>query len=256
MSRLIVLLAIAVLASTAMAVLAGCDSASPIDQPVAAPTETTAPPVATATPAATVNEPASTPTPVPTADEGLEFVPIDSSGASRKQEPVGVVDRDSPKGNSADSNGLVQGDAYTWEDGDRTLTAYLQEDLVIEKGSGGLVPDIAQASEVGANTVRSADSQSKSNVLPVFRSESGELMTLPGGILLVLNAEWTTAEVNSFLSSNGIKMDRVSELSYAVNGFFVDTDPGFPSLELANTLAGQEGVELSSPNWGREASAK
>ena len=51
-------------------------------------------------------------------------------------------------------------------------------------------------------------------------------------------------------------MDRVSELSYAANGFFVETEPGFPSLDLANTRAGQEGVELSSPNWGREAVPK
>ena len=112
------------------------------------------------------------------------------------------------------------------------------------------------ANEGGANVVRSADGQSKSVTLPVFRSESGALMTLPGGVLLVLSSEWSQAKTNAFFSNNGIKMDRVSELDFAVNGFFVETGPGFPSLDLANALAAQEGVEISSPNWGREATPK
>ena len=51
-------------------------------------------------------------------------------------------------------------------------------------------------------------------------------------------------------------MDRVSELDYVANGFFIETGPGFPSLDLANALAVQDGVEISSPNWGREATPK
>ena len=81
-------------------------------------------------------------------------------------------------------------------------------------------------------------------------------MTLPGGVLLVLDPEWSQAQVNSFFSANGIKLDRVSELDYVDNGFFVETEPGFPSLELANTLAALEGVAVSSPNWSRESTPK
>ena len=36
------------------------------------------------------------------------------------------------------------------------------------------------------------------------------------------------------------------------NGFVVATEPGFAALELANALAGEDGVVLSSPNWWRE----
>ena len=43
----------------------------------------------------------------------------------------------------------------------------------------------------------------------------------------------------------------MSSLDYLTNGFFVETDPGFASLDLAKALAGQVGVELSSPNWRR-----
>ena len=56
--------------------------------------------------------------------------------------------------------------------------------------------------------------------------------------------------------NNGIDLDRVSELDYLTNGFFVETEPGFPSLDLANALAEQDGVRVSTPNWWRDRVAK
>ena len=195
------------------------------------------------------------PTSAPAADDRIEIVSAGSLGTSGKQEGTISADREPSKEGGA-SAGAVQGQVYSWEDGDRTLTAYLQTDLVVEQGSDGLPRDVVAADDGGTNVVRSADGQSQGDTLPVFRSESGELMTLPGGVLLVLNAEWSQAETNVFFSNNAIKLDRVSELDYATNGFFVETEPGFPSLDLANTLAALDGVEVSSPNWGREATPK
>ena len=280
MRKRVVLLTIAALVSSVMTVLAGCGSPAPTDRPAAAPTDkpVTAPtdrPAAALTETtsllqestATISTPlvddsVSTPTPLPSASNGIEVAPVDSFGTSRKQdpietiEPITVVDPDSPQKGGPGATGPVQGDPYTWQDGDRTMTVQLQADLVVEKGAGGLPRDVVPANEDGTNVVRSADGQSTSDTLPVFRSESGALMTLPGGVLLVLSAEWSEAETNAFFSNNGIKMDRVSELDYVANGFFVETEPGFPSLDLANTLAVQDGVEISSPNWGREATPK
>ena len=203
-----------------------------------------------------MDDPAPAPAPASSAGDGIEFAPVDSFGTSRKEEPIRVVGPDSPRKGVPGAAGPVEGDPYTWQDGDRTMTVKLQTDLVVEKGSGGLPRDVVAASEGGTNVVRSADGQSKSNTLPVFRSESGGLMILPGGVLLVLSSEWSQAETNAFFSNNGIKMDRLSELDYVANGFFVETGPGFPSLDLANALAVQDGVEVSSPNWGREATPK
>ena len=248
MRRHVVLMAAVFVVSGAAVVLAGCGSPAATERPVATPTSTAAPmQAATAT---------FTPTPVPTADDGLEFLPVDSLGSSGKQEPISAVDSDSTQKGGSATDGPVQGESYTWQDGDRTMTVRLQTDLVVEKDSGGMPRDVVAADEGGASVVRSADGQSKSDTLPVFRSESGAVMTLPGGVLLVLNSEWSTAEVNSFFSNNGIGMDRVSELDYAANGFFIETEPGFPSLDLANELAALDGVEVSSPNWGRESVAK
>ena len=289
MRKLVVLLAIVALVSSVTAVLAGCGPSAPTDQPAAAPAATqSAPPVddsvstPTPTSSAPTDQPAaaptetvsplltppatestptvddSVPTPAPASSDGdgIEFAPVDSSGTSRKEEPIRVVDSDSPQKGGPGATGPVEGEPYTWQDGDRTMTVKLQTDLVVEKGSGGLPRDVVSANEGGTNVVRSADGQSKSDTLPVFRSESGALMTLPGGVLLVLSPEWSQSETNAFFSNNRIKMDRVSELDYVANGFFIETGPGFPSLDLANALAAQDGVEISSPNWGREATPK
>ena len=45
-------------------------------------------------------------------------------------------------------------------------------------------------------------------------------------------------------------------MEFLENGFLVQTEPGFPSLELANELAAQEGVVISSPNWWREVETR
>lgn len=81
-------------------------------------------------------------------------------------------------------------------------------------------------------------------------------MTLPGGVLLLLDSGLDQAKVESFFSQNEIPLDRVSELGFLENGFFVETGPGLPSLELANALAAQDGVLISSPNWWIEVEAK
>ena len=257
MRKPVVPLTLAVLLATLMTFLAGCGSAAPTEQPAAVPTSTGTSPTQANSTAPGASGTASTPTPVPTTDDALEFIaPPDSSGSSKRQDPIAGGDPASSQKGVPGADGPVQGDAYTWEDGDRTLTAYLQTDLVVEKDSGGLPRDVVAANDGGGNVVRGADAQSKSDTLPVFRSESGDLMTLPGGVLLVLDPEWNEAQVSSFFSDNGIKLAQVSELSYAVNGFFIETEPGFPSLDLANTLATLDGVELSSPNWGREAVSK
>ena len=195
--------------------------------------------------------PTATPTTVPANDEGLEFVsPESSSGLGRDGGITAGQQRPPDKDRS--SLGPVEGRAYTWQDGDRTLTVYLQDDLVVERDSAGMPRDVVESDRGGVSLARSAQEKSKSDTLPVFRTGSGSLRTLPGGVLLVLNEEWTQAQADAFLSSNGIKKDRVSELSYASNGFFITTEPGFPSLELANRLAALDGVVVSSPNWGRE----
>ena len=156
------------------------------------------------------------------------------------------------EGDHSGLEGDSPGTVYTWQDGDRTLRVVLEprqavHETVADTTEDGEVEKGASDNVVPERSVPGGDGQ------PVFRSESGgELMTLPGGIILALDPEWDQHTVEGFLSRNGIALDRTSELDFLPNGFFVETEPGFPSLELANTLADQDGVILSSPNWSRE----
>ena len=148
-----------------------------------------------------------------------------------------------------------QGQVFTWQDGDRTLGAVLQDDLVVQDTASIKADDVVVVE--GGSTSIVEGRAGNSGAEPVFRSESGgELMTLPGGVLLALDADWDESQVDDFFERNGISADRVSELDFISNGFVVETEPGFPSLELANALAGQDGVTVSSPNWWREVQAK
>ena len=264
--------------------------------PAAAPTNETIPiPAADASeiltnsgsPSGSTPFPVVTPNPIPTpyhADEPLEIVPgSDAQQAKPFSGSVKPAVQPARTGNekvfrsSKPSDGLTVGAPgqdgvvisggqtvshqerrYTWQDGDRTLTVLLQPDLTVEdtvdvRSSQGVLAETPGGSivERGSSAAIAPDGGP-----PVFRSPSGTLMTLPGGVLLVLDEAWDQSQTTSFFAGNRIDPDRVSELEYATNGYFVETQPGFPSLELANSLAAQEGVEVSSPNWWREVIAK
>ena len=160
------------------------------------------------------------------------------------------------EGTSSELEGASPGTVYTYQDGDRALRVVLEppkqpQETVAEAASEDGVARKGELDSITRKQSGPGDGQ------PVFRSESGgELMTLPGGIMLALDPEWDQAAVEKFFSQNGISLDRTSELDFLDNGFFVETEPGFPSLELANALAGQEGVIISSPNWAREVDLK
>ena len=129
---------------------------------------------------------------------------------------------------------------YTWQDGERTMRVRLEPGTSTPRSGGG-----------DAKGVRGLDPGGDSE--PVFRSEpDGGLMTLPGGVLLVLDPSWSDSDADRFFSSNGIRAGRVTELNFAENAYFVETEPGFSSLQLANSLAAQKGVEIASPNWKGE----
>ena len=189
------------------------------------------------------------PTPEP-GDKPVLFVQGESQPLVKSPPAVPAAER------TVKGQGYDQGTVYTWEDGDRTQRVVLQDDLVVQDNDAITPGDDVVARGVGNSIVRKHPRHTQDDP-PVFRSESGGgLMTLPGGVLLALDPDWDQAKVDSFFSQNGIPKDRTSELDFIDNGFLVDTEPGFPSLELANELATNDGVLISSPNWWRDAEAK
>jgi hypothetical protein len=163
----------------------------------------------------------------------------------------------SSKGSRSDGGGSGQagpgqGTVYTWQDGDRTRRVVLLD----EAESPSAAPDTKSYTPNKPSTNESLDKDGRI-ADPVFRPESGGgLMMLPGGIILALEPDWDKATVEAYFSENGIAMDRVKKLDFIDNGFAVETEPGFPSLDLANELAEQDGVLISSPNWWTDVEAK
>lgn len=172
-------------------------------------------------------------------DDELYFVARGGDDPPDK-EPFEDDQRDSRKagatGSAADSNGTF----YTYRDGDRVYRVAVVSGWEANDAAGGAVRYMGEGK-------RSDESN------PVFRSENGGgLMTLPGGVLLVLEYEWSDAQVDAFFAEYRIDWSRVSEFGWLRNGFFIETEPGFPSLELANELAEAPGVLIATPNWWRE----
>ena len=194
----------------------------------------------------------------PAPKEGLQ----ENESTEPKPAPKATLDR-GPKGNrippgpaEALSFQSTSGTVYTWKDGDRTRRVVLQDGLVAQSKSEDSSKDVIVA-ESGGYSIVSRQYTHDSGDQPVFKSESGVgLMTLPGGLMLALDPDWDQATVDKFLQGNGINPDKVLELEFLENTFFVETDPGFPSLDLANSLADQKSVLVSSPNWQHQFETK
>ena len=270
----IAVLVIAVAAAATTTALVAARAQPPGPSPA-----TTAPPAQVA--------PANTPTPEPAPTVRVEVLPkpalelenqpvpkpvekefepkpapkaVQDRGPKGNRVPPGPVDAESSqtvaKSGGASGNDSAQGDVYTWQDGDRTMRAVLQEDMVVQDKSAVTSDDDVVAG-MGKNSIVRKQYKEGGNSGPVFKSESGGgLMTLPGGVMLALDPEWDQAAVDKFFAGNDIPADHVTPLEWLDNGFFVETEPGFPSLDLANSLVSQEGVVVSSPNWWRELTTK
>ena len=219
------------------------------------------------------SDPDPTPTPAPVVDSATESTPVPEVTIELPETPKEItlempvlpdksLSPSAPKtqrstgGVRSEPPAQPQGESYTWEDGDRTLTVLLEDDLVVQKTSEVTATDVVVVKGAVDSIVKKQASHG-SDTSPVFKSESGgELMTLPGGVLLALDPDWDETQVADFFAGNGISKDQISEMTFIENGYVVDTDSGFPSLDLANDLASQDGVLISSPNWSREVEAK
>ena len=166
------------------------------------------------------------------------------SGGMTQDEPAGGEPLGDTQLEESGQTGVVpisSANTYTWQDGKYTRTITHQADLTVTASAEG-------GSEIGPRQAGGAQSDSQ----PVFQSDTGETMTLPGGVLLVLDAEWDQARIDRFFKDNHVDRGLVQERTFTTNAYFIETEPGFPSLNLANELAGQDGVLLSSPNWQTE----
>ena len=201
-----------------------------------------------------VSSPRSTPAEVPAKTPETTKPPLTSPPRERKSPPniqPGASTKDEPP-KSGKTGTSPQSRAYTWQDAGRTMTVLIQDDLTVGENGKLATHTPSQSNEQNGLGARDSTGSADANeepALPVFRSRSGSIMTLPGGVLLALDETWTTDEASAFLTRNSIEQSRISELEYLTNGFFINTEPGFPSLELANSLVLQRRVILQGNSW-------
>ena len=135
-----------------------------------------------------------------------------------------------PRGATPDVGTLPRGAPLTYYDGDEARTVY---------------PVLASPGP-GAGGASGASGPAGP---PAYVSESGTVMWLPGGVVLLLDPTWSAARADSFLAANGVARSRASELGWIDNGFLIEAGPGRASIELANSLATLDGVIISTPDW-------
>lgn len=146
---------------------------------------------------------------------------------------------------------------FTYWDGDDQVTVY----LVAEPSEAqAWAQDGAAASDAASALSRATDRRlppaSWSSAETVFETQSGIEMSLPGGVILMLDPEWSPQQAAAFFAEHGIEPRDATEMSWIDNGFVVDADPGVGSLLLANSLVGQPGVVMSAPDWAFELEVK
>jgi len=236
---------------------------TPTPTPAATPSRTATPtpsPTASPTEVAATAEPASAErTPKPERPPDAQRGPVTGQPESRSGKPEKTPAATAGATKDSEESGAVGasvGQEYTWHDGDRVERITLESGLVLQPSSQNTASDVVARDDGHSSIVQRQDRHATSDTEPVFRSSGGQLMTLPGGVLLVLDDSWDQARVDRFFSENGISTSAVERQDWAINAFFVQTKPGMPSLNLANQLAALEGVEISSPNWQTEVSLR
>ena len=165
-----------------------------------------------------------------------EGAPSTEATATPRPAPTHEGQPANPRGGSAEDG------VYTWRDGDRIIPVRIETKRAVQGRTG------RRSDGVGEDDYRTE------SIVSV--SVGGDTMSLPGGVLVVLNPAWSQSRTGAFFSKNGIAPGSVSRLESMNNTFVVDTAPGLPSLRLANALATQDGVRVASPNWQMEVEAQ
>ena len=146
---------------------------------------------------------------------------------------------------------------YTFEDGDRTVRVILQGDLVVsETGAGTATDEVARRAARGN----------------IVRRQFGTARCRPAGVSLCIGRRVDDpAGRRAARAGPGVGRGRGQWLLRAEQhlertniraglhtrtGSWCEPNRVFPSLELANALAAQKGVVVSSPNWWREVGTR
>lgn len=174
----------------------------------------------------------------------------------------------------AETKDLAIGQPYTWYDGDRPRTVWLDKQAIVEFGaqaSGAVaaiyphaktralsqavrlweVPDATAA----IDKIKSA--HPTASVSPVFHdsaSGASRIRALPGNVIVYLNPQWSRSQAMAWARDN--KVEILKKLEFGANIYLIKTAGGLAALEIANALRTVNGVVAAVPDWWQEATTR
>ena len=163
--------------------------------------------------------------------------------------------------------------SYTWHDGDREHRIWMNPSLIAEVNPGtsprstlGQATVRAEVHTGGGETVRywkleegtSADRTLRNlaadhmpgRFSPVWHdspSPDAPVRILPGNIVVILDSHWSQEAVAQWVERRQLRM--LSRLPFVPNMLLIESDPGLPALELANSLYRSGEVKAAFPDW-------
>ncbi|MBD3609217.1 MAG: hypothetical protein HUJ30_01580 [Gammaproteobacteria bacterium] len=101
-------------------------------------------------------------------------------------------------------------------------------------------------------SIRSTDSDAK--VSPVFYSESGQMMALPGNVLVQFNPGMSSSEIEKWCTENGYQIANANRKNMSY--YEIQTGAGLDAIETANAIYNSGMVRVAEPNWWIEMHTK
>ena len=174
-------------------------------------------------------------------DQGLP--PIEDLGGQPLGEPVQAVSIS----DLLDSDG-----SFSTKDGNSETWLRLIDQAELESALGGqAVPTsaigTAYASSGSTDAARTGASDA-SNATNWFASDTGQLYLLVGGVNVLFHSHLSDADIKAILDRLKILPEHVSPLGELPNAFLIKTASDVESLQLADTLSSEPGVESATLN--------
>ena len=167
---------------------------------------------------------------------------------TEEREPKGVLpDEFSGEGSDAgiDTVGGEAGEVYVWYDGEEERRV-----RIVPNQTDDPVGDLPRDTNDTAGSA--ATGHTSGRAAPVFIDEStDETLTWDGGIVILLDPEWTDTDTTSFFAAQGFTPDQIEPLPLR-NAFVIAVNASPNGIQTAAQLAQLDGVLSASPDWSVE----
>lgn len=185
-----------------------------------------------------------------------------------------------PQINAAQPAGNALTQSYTWNDGERDHTVWLNPNVVAEFNPGKASAAAVIRQDAGAkelplkrpqrgvklwqmnnannSVVRGVTSSvPAAKFSPVFHngpSSDSSMRALPGNVVIHLDPAWNQAAVDKWIKQRNMQV--IKKLNVGKNIIVIKTNSGMEALDVANTLRQSGEVKAAYPDWWEEVTTR